>query len=324
MSTVYEAGMQRLQEVLDAPPRGPSRHAQVVDLARRHVRDHPARTKAVAADVTADVLGEFEAVVSDFLPDRQGERFGVNAFDGALDRIRKAGTSIPVLFGHRQDAVDSVLGMVPSTGWSVTSDSLVARGWIDTSDSVGAKVFKMLKNGSLLWSIGFRLVHGNKSRRGPDGTVVIDRVDELLELSVVPVPANSRTRTVGMKSDHPVPAAAELREHEIRLGLGSAVDSLERNRRVIVPTVDELAAREAALGALPFVERLTSRRAPSLDAAVEGLRDQMREEMEQVLGGGKAYAPRTPRRPRDEQRHRANQVAAEFELERALTFDRRA
>ena len=87
--------------------------------------------------------------------------------------------------------MESVLGMVPSTGWSITNDTLVARGWIDTSDSVGAKVFKMLKNGSLLWSIGFRIVNGNKSRRGPDGTVVIDRVDELLELSVVPVPATA-------------------------------------------------------------------------------------------------------------------------------------
>ena len=106
----------RLDAVLNGPLVGRSRHEQVVDLARRHVHERPVHTKAVAADVTADVLGEFEAVVSDFLPDRQGERFGVNAFDGALDRIRKTGTSIPVLFGHRHDAVDSVLGMVPPTG----------------------------------------------------------------------------------------------------------------------------------------------------------------------------------------------------------------
>jgi HK97 family phage prohead protease len=286
------------------------------------------RTKAapatdVATSATADVLGEFEALVSDFLPDRQGERFAPHAFDGALDRIRKNGTACPVLFGHKQDTVSSVLGMVPSTGWSVTNDGLTAKGWIDVSDSVGAKVYRMLKNGSLLWSIGFRIVTGNKSPRGPDGTVVIDSVDELLELSVVPVPANSRTRTVGMKADHPAPTAAELREHEIRLGLGSAVDSLERNRRMIVPTMDELAAREAVLADLPFVERILNQRAPSLDAAVERMREQTRDEMLRILSSGdtgKAHIPR----PGDEQRARANQMAAEFELERALSFDPRA
>jgi hypothetical protein len=121
------------------------------------------------------------------------------------------------------------------------------------------------------------------------------------------------------------PLPPELREHEIRLGLGSAVDSLERNRRMIVPAVDELAAREAALGDLPFIGRLTSLRAPTLDGALANLREQMRNEMTRVLSGGddtgKAHRPR---KRRDEQRHRANQVAAEFDLERALSFDPRA
>ena len=333
-TSMLAAAQERLDAVLNGPVIGRSRHAQVVDLARQRVHEHErpehleysAYTKAatadVAADVTAEVLGEFEAVVSDFLPDRHGERFAPHAFDGALDRIRKNGTACPVLFGHKQDTVSSVLGMVPSTGWSITRDGLTAKGWIDVSDSVGAKVYRMLKNGSLLWSIGFRIVTGSKGRRGPDGTVVIDRVDELLELSVVPVPANSRTRTVGMKADRRAPTAAELRAHEIRLGLGSAVDSLERNRRVIIPTMEELAAREAALGDLPFIDRLRNQRAPDLNGAVARLREQTRDEMTRILGGGgKAHRSR---KPRDEQRARADKVAQEFELERALTFDRRA
>ena len=32
------------------------------------------------------ISGDGEALVSDFLPDRQGERFAPHAFDGALDR----------------------------------------------------------------------------------------------------------------------------------------------------------------------------------------------------------------------------------------------
>ena len=93
------AAQERLDAALHGPVVGPSRHAQVVDLARQRVHEHErpehhehsAYTKAatatdVATSATADVLGEFEALVSDFLPDRQGERFAPHAFDGALDR----------------------------------------------------------------------------------------------------------------------------------------------------------------------------------------------------------------------------------------------
>jgi hypothetical protein len=73
------------------------------------------------------------------------------------------------------------------------------------------------------------------------------------------------------------------------------------------------------------VERILNQRAPSLDAAVERLREQTMDDMLRVLGGGgdmgKAHGSR---KPRDEQRARADKVAQEFELERALTFDRRA
>jgi hypothetical protein len=91
------------------------------------------------------------------------------------------------------------------------------------------------------------------------------------------------------------------------------------------PPVAELAEQEAAvLAGLPFIRRIRNQRALSLDAAVERLREQTRAEMERVLGARDTGKAHRPRRPRDEQRARANQVAAEFELERALTFDSRA
>jgi hypothetical protein len=51
------------------------------------------------------------------------------------------------------------------------------------------------------------------------------------------------------------------------------------------------------------------------------MRQQTREQMIRILNGGdtgKAHAPR------DELRRRATEATAEFELQRALTFDRRA
>jgi HK97 family phage prohead protease len=325
-TAAYAAGMARLDDVLNSSPVGKSRHDQTFRLARHHVRPHVVTKAAVAEVAAVDSVGTFEALVSDFGPDRQHERFAPHAFDNAVAKIRNDGISVPVLFGHAAADAISVLGAVPPDGWRIDAQGLHATGWIDTLDPVGAKVHRMLKAGTLQWSIGFSLVGGRKrSRPGPDGITVLEEVDNLLELSVVPVPANSRTRTIGAKADQPdIPTHAELLEREAALGLDDALVRLERGRRVVAPTLDQLAAREAAIGDLPFVERLTSLRAPTLDAAVERMREQMRDDMTRILGGDTGKAVRTPRRPRDEQRHRANQVAAEFELERALTFDPRA
>jgi hypothetical protein len=65
---------------------------------------------------------------------------------------------------------------------------------------------------------------------------------------------------------------------------------------MLVASMDELARREAALADLRFVERILNQRAPCLDAAVERMRQQTRDQMLEILGGGgdtgKAYAPR--------------------------------
>jgi hypothetical protein len=126
------------------------------------------------------------------------------------------------------------------------------------------------------------MVHRLQPRRRPreppgqDGIVILDEVDELLELSVVPVPANSRTRTIGAKSDR-IPTRAELLERETALGLDGALARLEHGRRVIAPSLDELRAHEDALrsdGVVAAVERMRYRRAPDLDTAVTRMREQ--------------------------------------------------
>jgi HK97 family phage prohead protease len=323
MTSMPAAAQARLDRVLSSPVRGRSRHDQTRDLARHHVPATDVITKAVAEVEAPDAVGTFEALVSDYGPDRRDERFAPGAFDNAVAKIRRNGRSVPVMFGHAQADANAILGAVPPDGWRIDGEGLHARGWLDTADTVGLKIHRMLKNGALQWSIGFTLVDSRKaSRRDQFGMRILDEVDELLELSAVPVPANSRTRTIGVKANNHIPTAAELRAHEIELGLSSAVDSLERNRRMIVPTMDELAAREAALGDLPCIERLTSRRAPTLDAAIERMRTETREQMTRILGGGKAYT--RPTTPRDEQRRRATKATQDYELERALNHDTRA
>jgi HK97 family phage prohead protease len=291
---MQQAAQERLDAVLAAPPTGRSRHSQTIDLARQHAREHPAHIKAVA-EVTAtapDITGQFEALVSDFGPDRQGERFAPTAFNNAVAKIVKAGRSVPVLFGHSASDANSVLGAVPSDGWRIDANGLHAHGWIDVADSVGAKIHRMLKNGALQWSIGFSRVGGKKtSRRDHDGTVILQEVDEVLELSAVPVPANSRTRTIGAKSDRFPPSTSELLARETALGLDGALARLEHGRRVIAPSLDELHAHEDALrsdGVIAAVERMRYRHRPDADAAVEAMREQTREQMLRILGNDKA------------------------------------
>jgi hypothetical protein len=166
-----------------------------------------------------------------------------------------------------------------------------------------------------------------------DGVREIRALDDY-EVSATSTPMNGTTRVLAWKSrdaararredpDH-VPSHAELLGREVALGLDGALTNLEQERNMIVPTLDELAAREAALADLPFLRRILDQRAPDLDGALARMRNATREQMLQVLGGGGTGKAHVPRTPRDEQRHRANQVAAEFALERALTFDPRA
>lgn len=145
MSLMPPEAQARLDEVLNSPARGRSRRDQTFEPARQHVRPKLV-TKAAVAEVEAvDAVGTFEALVSDFGPDRQHERFAATAFNNAVAKICRDGVSVPVLFGHAQADAVSVLGAVPPDGWRIDAHGLHASGWIDTLDPVGAKVFRMLK-----------------------------------------------------------------------------------------------------------------------------------------------------------------------------------
>jgi hypothetical protein len=139
-------------------------------------------------------------------------------------------------------------------------------------------------------------------------------------------PASSRSATVAAAGSWPGRGCSPrwtLLERETALGLDGALARLERGRRVIAPSLDELHAHEDAIrsdGVIAAVERMRYRRAPDLDTAVARMREQMREEMTRLLGG-KAHRPR---RPRDDLRDRAEQASRDYAPKRALTFDPRA
>jgi HK97 family phage prohead protease len=317
MSTTYEAAMQRLQAVLDAPvKRGAPTQEHLMLKART---------------VTATDRGDFTAVVSSEAVDREQDVVLASGMVDALHKWTKVDKLIPLLWNHGTNAADVVGHVRPESAKAVNGEVIVD-GWVDQSTPLGRDSWRVVKSGTAGLSFGYLTLNAKKM---PDGTRLISKLD-VFEVTLCIAPMNASTRIVGWKSrdkaraqsEDPdrVPTHAELLEREAALGIDDALASFERHRHMVVPppTTEELAEREAAiLAGTPFIARIRKQRAPSLDAAVERLREQTRTEMERILGGGTGKTHR-PRAPRDEQRHRANRVAAEFDLERALAFDRRA
>jgi HK97 family phage prohead protease len=162
----------RLDEVLDSPPTGKSRHAQTVDLAReraRHARTDGLVIKQVAVTtdvVEADATGTFTAMVSDYRTDRQGDRFMPGAWTKAIARIREAGRPLPLLFGHDTHNPGSVIGLVqPDDIWA-DERGLWIKGWLDVGDTLGQRLHRMVQKAVLSWSVGFTIA---RRQRGKDG-----------------------------------------------------------------------------------------------------------------------------------------------------------
>jgi len=314
---MLEAAQARLDAVLNAAPKrsAPTEHHLLVK----------ARTL-----VDAD-KGDFEAIISSESTDREMDMVLAPAMVTALKAWTKVNKLIPLLWSH-SPAPDDVVGHIRPESAKAVNGQVVVSGWIDQSTTRGKEAWRLVKSNTLGFSFGYLILDAVKRK---DGVHEIRALD-VFEVSATATPMNNTTQVLSWKSRNPaqarredpdyVPTHTELLAHEAALGLDGALNRLERNRRMLVPSMDELAQREAALADLPFVERILNQRAPTIDAAVERLPEQTRDDMLRVLGGGgdtgKAYAPHrphTPRKRRDEQRARANRVAAEIELERALT-----
>jgi HK97 family phage prohead protease len=257
--------MERLERIFDGRPfPDPDRSDHVADLAARRSASKPRaalRHKLLdGVEAESKLTGEFTARISDFEIDREGERFHRRAFDNALRKIRKSGRPVPVLFGHRQDDLHSVLGMVPADGFWTDEEGLHARGWLDVTTEPGLKLHEMLRRDVLSWSIGFSL---RSSRLDRDGkTRLLTEVGELFELSAVAVPANPRTRTAQLKH-HTIPTVEELRERARALGLEDLEDpEVTRHRSEISSRMYDLLRMPIESKSLPSKPKRAKRHAP--------------------------------------------------------------
>jgi HK97 family phage prohead protease len=223
--TAYDTAMQRLDQVLNAPVRQCA--PQLRELAEQraeHGRPDDLIVKQVAVaeapTETDTVTGTFTAMVSDYQTDREGDRFLPGAWDKAIALIRQSGKPIPLLFGHDTTSIGSVIGLVqPDEVWA-DEQGLWIRGWLDTGDTLGKRLYRMVQKGVLTWSVGFVLA---RKQRGKDGVNELVEVRELYEVSATPLPANPRTATAALKATD-APSLADLRKLEADLDLGAGAE----------------------------------------------------------------------------------------------------
>jgi HK97 family phage prohead protease len=146
----------------------------------------------------------------------------VGCWDGVLAKIAATGRPLPLLFGHDTKNPNTVVGLAgPGDLWA-DENGLWLRGWIDTTDSLGQRLYRMVQMGVLAWSVGFR---AGRSHR--EGTVrVFDTVDDLLEVSLTPIPSNRRTFTASAKAadDREAPTLGELDARLGDLGLAQTAE----------------------------------------------------------------------------------------------------
>jgi uncharacterized protein len=148
--------------------------------------------------------GSFVALVSTYTPDRHRERVVPGAFRRTLAKWRDSGRMIPVLADH-DGKVAAVVGHVDPRLTKETDQGLEAAGVLDTSTELGARVYQLVKEGSLSWSIGYVIPDGGSRRNGK--LTELTEVD-LAEISAVATPANADARTLSIKSERPVRIAS--------------------------------------------------------------------------------------------------------------------
>lgn len=142
-----------------------------------------------------DSEGQFDGLASTFggLPDVDGDVFLPGAFRSALELHRRAGTKPALLWNH---APSEPVGV-----WAELSENaagLYARGQLTLGVARGREAHALLLAGALAMSIGFSLKPEGSRRRG--AVREITKVERLIEISLTPLPANSRAKVEQVKS----------------------------------------------------------------------------------------------------------------------------
>jgi HK97 family phage prohead protease len=163
--------------------------------------------------------GRFTALAAVFdVLDTVGDIMKPGSFTETLRKWRESGKRIPIVWSHKTDTPDMVIGSADPDDVTETTSGLLVEGKLDIEESSGARrVWQLLKSGAVSgWSFGYIT---KKQRRQRDANNIYEV--ELLELGPTVNPANAATATIGVKGiEEDEPASdAELREKAVSLGV---------------------------------------------------------------------------------------------------------
>lgn len=136
---------------------------------------------------------EFEGVASTYdLPDRENDIIVKGAFENFKDTNT---VTVPLLYSHN---AEKVLGKIELTD---DGDKLLAKGFILKGNSLNDDIYKMIKSEALAsLSIGF-IVKSFEYRDESDLFAgIIIKEAEIVETSVVAIPANESAKISSVKS----------------------------------------------------------------------------------------------------------------------------
>lgn len=174
-----------------------------------------------------DGKGEFEAVVAVFgNVDLAGDRIVKGAFADSLTAWSAKGRPIPVVFSHDWANLDAHIGEVLEA--KETDQGLWVRAQLDMEDPPAAKVFRMMKRGTLAeFSFAYDIVE-EKLQNG---------ANELLKLDIIEVGPclkgmNPATELIGVKG-----AVAEIPARRPGGGKQAVAGSFEERREQVAAAV---------------------------------------------------------------------------------------
>lgn len=123
--------------------------------------------------------GQFTALVSTFgNVDKVGDRIVRGAYSKTLERYRKSGNPIPIVFAHDWSNPWAHIGYADAKDVTETERGLLVKGHLDIGDNEVAKqVWRLMKRGTLKeFSIGYSVPPGGE-RRAKDGANEITEID---------------------------------------------------------------------------------------------------------------------------------------------------
>lgn len=173
--------------------------------------------------------------------DSFGEVITAGAFAASLRQHAAASSSPLMLWSHQTDR--------PIGRWDTLSEDsrgLLVEGQINLATTAGREAFAHLQAGDLNGlSIGFRPI---ASKPRPDGVLELSEVD-LVEISVVTLPANASARVLSVRAQPEPPGSLRELEQALRdLGYSRREAAAVAQRGF--PALEDEAARSAELHSL--------------------------------------------------------------------------